>query len=287
MTVPDAGGMPAGGATVDLHAHSTASDGAFPPAEVVRRAHAAGLAAVALTDHDTLAGVPEAVATGVELGLRVVPGAELSVTDGEREWHLLALHVADVAGLDARLAEYRAARLTRARDIVERLVTHGIAISYDDVLDAAGGGAVGRPHVARALVQAGHVRDHREAFDRWLAAGRPAFVEKRLIAMADACRFIHAAGGLAVLAHPGGDGRRALIAPLVEAGLDGLEVRHPSHLPEDERRLTSLAAEFGLVRSGGSDWHGALEGSRVLDALRVPHEWLAEQDARVAARTNG
>ena len=283
-TVPDAGAPDSRAATVDLHAHSTASDGSLPPAGVVRAAHAAGVAALALTDHDTLGGVPEAIAAGEALGIRIVPGAELSATDGEREWHVLALHIADVPGLDAKLAVYREARVRRAREIVDRLVELGMPVLYDDVLAAAGEGAIGRPHIARVMVERGFVRDFREAFDRWLGASRPAFVEKLLVGIGDACAYIHDAGGLAVLAHPGGAGRREAIVPLVSAGLDGLEVRHPGHTPEDERRLMILAAELGLVRSGGSDWHGAREGNRVLNALRVPQQWLDEQDALLAAR---
>lgn len=284
MTASGAGVPGTGDATVDLHAHSTASDGAVAPAAVVEAAHAAGVAALALTDHDTLAGVPEAIAAGNALGMRIVAGAELSATDGEREWHVLALHVSDVQMLDDRLAVYREARLTRSRQIVEQLIALGVPVSHEEVLEAAAGGAVGRPHIARVLVKNGHARDHREAFDRWLGAGRPAFVDKLLVGVGDACRFIHESGGLAVLAHPGPAGRREALVPLVAAGLDGLEVRHPGHSAEDERRLTNLAAEMGLVRSGGSDWHGAMEGPRVLNALRVPHAWLDEQDARVAAR---
>jgi len=269
---------------VDLHSHSTASDGVLAPAEVVRFAHSKGLSAMALTDHDTLAGVPDAVAAGAALGVRVVPGAELSTTHGGREWHLLALHVADVQGLDGRLAIYREARLNRAIRIVERLSELGLPVELQEILDEAGGGSIGRPHVATVLVKHGYVSDFREAFDKWLGAGRPAFVDKELIALGEACELIHQAGGLAILAHPGQLGRRAVLEGMIPAGLDGLEVRHPGHSPEDERRLTRLADEFGVVKSGGSDWHGSVEGPRVLDSMRVPVEWLEEQDALVASR---
>ncbi len=284
MSLPGAGLPDSRAATVDLHAHSTASDGVYAPRDVVRAAHEAGLAAVALTDHDTLGGVPEALATGAELSIRVVPGAELSTRFGDREWHLLALHVADVQGLDDRLAVYREARLARAERIVGRLVELGLPVTLQEILAESGGGSIGRPHVAAVLVRRGYVADFREAFDRWLGAGRPAFVDKELIGLSEACDMIHEAGGLAVLAHPGAYGRRATLEPMVRAGLDGLEVRHPGHAPDDERRLTNIAADFGLVRSGGSDWHGSPDGHRILDSMRVPHEWLEEQDERVAAR---
>ncbi len=267
---------------VDLHSHSTASDGAASPREMVEAAVASGLAAVALTDHDTLGGVAEAQAAGEELGIRVIAGAELSTTDGQREWHMLALHVRDREALDSRLAHFRDAREDRARVIVEKLAAIGVAISYEDVLAESGGGAIGRPHIARVLIANGHVRDFREAFDRYLGYGRPAFAEKELIPIADAITMVHEAGGIAVLAHPGTDGRPERIAALAAAGLDGLEVRHPGHAMDVEPRLTRLAAQHGMVRSGGSDWHGGGEGTRLLNGMRVPIGWLQEQDERVA-----
>ncbi len=154
----------------------------------------------------------------------------------------------------------------------------------DAVLAEAAGGAIGRPHVARAMVAGGWVKDLREAFDRWLAAGKPAYVDKERLGVADGIRMVHEAGGIAVYAHPGTDGRRETIEPLVAQGLDGIEVRHPSHSREDELRLASLAAFFGLVVSGGSDWHGAMQGGRVLGAMQVPASWLDLQDRRVRER---
>src|SRR5690606_19607977 len=156
-----------------------------------------------------------------------------------------------------RLSVYREARLDRAARIAARLTELGLPLTYQEVLDEADGAAVGRPHVARAMIRRGYVKDHREAFDRWLGTGKPGFVDKLLIGVADACSAIHEAGALAVLAHPGSEGRRTRIEALVAAGLDGLEVRHPGHTAEDERRLTGLARELGLVISGGSDWHGS------------------------------
>lgn len=272
---------------VDLHAHSTASDGACSPAAGVRVAHAAGLSAYALTDHDTLAGIPEAQAAADACGLRLVPGVELSVHQGPQEIHLLGLHIRDVSALQARLEGIRELRVARAVSIVERLVALGVPIGMEAVLAASDGGAVGRPHVARALIAAGHVKDNREAFDRYLGAGKPAYVDKERLEVAEGVALIHAAGGIAVMAHPAGEGRREKIEPLVAAGLDGLEVRHPSHSGEDTKRIAALADFFDLVPSGGSDWHGAMQGSRVLGALHVPLAWLEAQDARVALRRAG
>lgn len=272
---------------VDLHAHSTASDGAKSPADAIAAAHAAGLAAFALTDHDTLGGVPEAQAAADAVGLRLVPGVELSVHQGEVEVHILGLHIRDVSAMQSQLEIYRDRRVTRAEAIVERLGTLGVPLEMSAVLTAADGGAVGRPHVARALIAGGYVKDNREAFDRYLAAGRPAYVDKERLEVAEGIALIHAAGGIAVMAHPAGDGRRERIEPLVALGLDGLEVRHPSHSSEDAKRIKALADFFDLVPSGGSDWHGAMQGGRVLGALNVPFEWLEAQDARVARRRAG
>lgn len=278
---PDAG---APASFVDLHAHSTASDGSQAPAAAVQAAHAAGLSAFALTDHDTLAGIAEAQVAADALGLRLIPGVELSVHQADVEVHLLGLHIRDVDALQQRLEAFRGFRRVRAEAMVAKLNAAAIPVSFDAVLAEAAGGAIGRPHVARALVTGGWVKDMREAFDRWLAAGKPAYVDKERLDIADGIAMIHQAGGIAVYAHPGSDGRRESIEPLVAAGLDGIEVRHPSHSREDELRLASLAAFFGLVVSGGSDWHGAMQGGRVLGSMQVPASWLELQERRVRER---
>ncbi len=270
--------------SVDLHSHSTASDGALPPGGVVETAARAGLAACALTDHDTLAGVAEARAVGDRLGIRIVAGVELSLMDGEREVHLLGLHIAQVDALERDLATVRSSRRARAERIVERLNALGVPITVGAVFAESGEGAVGRPHVARALIAGGWARDLRDAFDRYLGAGRPANVEKRRIDVAEGIAMVHDCGGLAVLAHPGRDGTRDRIEALVSRGLDGIEVLHPGHGDDDVARLMALTDSLGLVPSGGSDWHGAVTGPRVLGGMHVPLEWLRRQDARLAER---
>jgi predicted metal-dependent phosphoesterase TrpH len=260
---------------VDLHSHSTASDGALAPAEVVETAARAGLAALALTDHDTLAGVAAAQEAGERLGVRIVAGVELSLMDGDKEVHMLGLHIARVDALQAELEAVRDSRKSRAEQIVSKLNTLGVPVTVDAVLAQAAGGA---------LIAGGWVRDQREAFDKYLGAGRPANVEKQRITIADGIRLIHACGGLAVIAHPGGDGRRERVEPLVALGLDGLEVKHPGHSGEDTLRIAALADFFGLVKSGGSDWHGATSGQRVLGGMQVPEEWLDRQDERLEKR---
>jgi predicted metal-dependent phosphoesterase TrpH len=263
--------------------HSTASDGSRSPADVVRAAHGAGLLAIALTDHDSVAGLAEARAVGAELGVRVVNGVELSAVEGDSETHVLGLHLADTAILDQGLGALREMRMRRALTIVEKLHAHGVQITFDDVLAHSGAGAVGRPHVARALVGHGWATDLRDAFDRYLGAGRPAYVAKEQLMMADAIRMIHSAGGLAVLAHPGGGGTRERIIALAAQGLDGIEVKHPGHSPSDTTRLRGLCEQLALVPSGGSDWHGAADGPRVIGMMQVPAEWLARQEARLIA----
>jgi 3',5'-nucleoside bisphosphate phosphatase len=282
--VNGAAGAPAeagGPRFVDLHAHSTASDGAASPAALVAAARQVGLAAIALTDHDTVAGVREATAAGT--GVRVVPGVELSAVDASGETHLLGLHLADLDALDARLAELRDMRRTRAERIVQRLNALGVRVTMDDVLQQAAGGAIGRPHVARALIANGWAGDVRTAFDRYLAAGRPAFVPKDRLSLADAIAMVHRAGGIAVLAHPGASATAERLQALVALGLDGVEVRHPSHDEAEIARLLALTERLGLLPSGGSDWHGQPDGSRALGVMRVPTEWLKRQEARVAA----
>ncbi len=272
---------------IDLHVHSTASDGSRPPAEVAAEAKRAGLAAFALTDHDTVDGIEEARLAGQLLGVRVIAGVELSAVEGDRETHVLGLHLSDTGVIASRLADLRVMRRSRAEEIVKRLNEIGVRITLESVLEQSNGAAIGRPHVARALVGEGWATDLRDAFDRYLGAGRPAFVAKDKLAMADAIAVIHRAGGLAVMAHPSHTGTRDRVEPLVAQGLDGLEVRHPSHTSEDVLRLNALVQYFRLVPSGGSDWHGAADSSRALGVMRVPAEWLALHEQRLAARPAG
>jgi 3',5'-nucleoside bisphosphate phosphatase len=272
------------GPFVDLHSHSTASDGSRAPADVVREAKRVGLTALALTDHDTLDGIPEATATGDDLGVRVVPGVELSAVEGDSETHILGLHLTDTQEMEQALIGLRDMRRSRAERIVIRLNELGVRVEFSSVLEQAAGGAIGRPHVARAMIAEGWAVDFRDAFDRYLGNGRPAYVSKDRLAVADAIGLIHRAGGLAVLAHPGQAGTKDRVEAFVRQGIDGLEVRHPGHTSEDTMRLGALVAHFSLVASGGSDWHGAADGPRILGTMHVPAEWLQIQDSRIRAR---
>lgn len=280
MTSPLSGG--AVQALVDLHMHSTASDGSRAPGDVVREAHRVGLAAIALTDHDTLDGLAEAEQVGAELGVRIVRGIELSAVENDVETHILGLHLSDTREMEAQLIALREMRRSRAERIVRRLNELGVRIELSSVLDQAAGGAIGRPHVARAMIAEGWAVDFRDAFERYLGNGKAAYVAKDRLPVADAVSLIHRAGGIAVLAHPSHGGTRERVEAFVREGMDGVEVRHPSHSSEDVARLMALVEHFGLVPSGGSDWHGASDGPRTLGCMRVPMEWLERQDARVS-----
>ena len=275
-----------GPAFVDLHTHSTASDGTLPPERVIEAAQRCGLAALALTDHDTIDGVRAAREAGERAGIRVIAGVELSAFYEDQEVHLLALHLSHLEALEKRLVELRALRYGRAHKIVDKLNTLGIPLTLDEVLQQSNGGSVGRPHVARAMIARGVVHDFRDAFTQYLGANGSAFIPKDRLLIEDAIAIAHEAGALAIWAHPGDGGRRDRLEPLVAAGLDGIEIRHPGHSAEDMKRLQALADFFGLVPSGGSDWHGASDGSRRLGMMNVPIQWLERQDERVASLTS-
>ena len=266
---------------IDLHLHSTASDGTNAPEVVVRAAHDAGLQALALTDHDTIVGIPPAREAAERLGIELVPGVELSAYEATDEIHVLGLHLSELDAMRESLAVFVHARRERAEGIVRLLNKLGVRITFDDVLAVARDAAIGRPHVARALVETGWAMDLRDAFDRYLGAGRPAYLDKRRITIPEAIELIHRCGGIAVLAHPGSDATHERIERLAAMGLDGIEVIHPSLSGDDRARLLSLTKHLNLVPSGGSDSHGSADGVRVVGAMKVPAEWLVLQAQRV------
>jgi predicted metal-dependent phosphoesterase TrpH len=255
---------------IDLHSHSTASDGTDPPAEVVRRAGQAGLDVLALTDHDTLAGHAEA-RRALPPGLALVTGMELSCRLDGHSVHLLAYGLAGAAGseLAAECAAIVAARRDRGRRMVDRLRELGVDITWPQVEALAEGGVVGRPHVARAMVAAGAISRPEQAFTpEWIGAGGRAYVSRYALDPVRALRLIAEAGGAAVLAHPGAVSRGwkmpgEAICGLAAAGLAGLEVWHPDHDAAQRSRLGNLAAGLDLVPTGGSDDHGSLTGHRL------------------------
>jgi 3',5'-nucleoside bisphosphate phosphatase len=253
----------------DLHSHSTASDGTTPPADVMRRASAAGLDVIALTDHDTVAGLEEA---GLALppGLALLPGMELSCRLEGHSVHLLGyLFDPGHQELASECARIRESRLHRAQAMVERLAELGVPVTWDQVSALAGDGVVGRPHIARAMVEAGVIDAPDQAFGPdWIGPGGRAHVTRYALDPARAIALIRAAGGVTVLAHPRAGTRGwmipdEVIAALAAAGLHGIEVWHPDQDQSARQELQALAATLGLVASGGSDDHGELTGYRI------------------------
>lgn len=247
---------------IDLHLHTTHSDGSFSTGEVMAFAKQAGLTALAITDHDIVDGIPEATAIGKELGIEVVPGVEISSRLGESELHILGyfLNWTD-ALLAQRLSTLRDSRHLRNPKIVQRLNELGIPITYEEVRALAGTESVGRPHIARLLMEKQVVTSAKEAFDRYLANGRPAFVDRELPEPAEAVRWIREAGGVPVLAHPtwvrtSAEGLRILVRELKAAGLGGLEVHYSTHTPSQTTEYLDLARQCDLLVTGGSDFHG-------------------------------
>jgi 3',5'-nucleoside bisphosphate phosphatase len=263
----------------DMHCHSTASDGTCPPEEVMRRASAAGLDAIALTDHDTVAGHHEA-ALALPPGLTLVPGMELSCRLQGHSVHLLG-YLFDPADteLAAECARIRESRVHRARAMVERLTELGVPVTWERVSALAGDGVVGRPHIARAMVSAGVISSPDEAFGPdWLGAGGRAHVTRYALDPARAIALIRSAGGVTVLAHPRAGSRAWMmpddvLADLAAAGLHGIEVWHPDQDQAQRAHLAALAADLGLAASGGSDDHGALTGYRIGCETIAPEEY--------------
>ncbi|MGD8699905.1 MAG: PHP domain-containing protein [Gemmatimonadales bacterium] len=261
---------------VDLHVHSDRSDGRASPTEVVAASKEKGLEVIALTDHDTIAGLEEAAAAALRLDIALVPGIEFSCYDETGSTHLLGYYI-DPSHADflEYLREAREKRVSRAAAMVEKLNGLGIGLTLEAVeAQASPEGLIARPHVARALLDGGWVKSYPEAFNRFLAAGQPAYVPTWRLTPAEGIRWIHSAGGLAVLAHGGKTHSDAAIDQLVNDGLDGLEILHPEHGAVEIGRLRRVTAEFGLLETGGSDWHGPHDGRRgQLASQPVPYEW--------------
>lgn len=249
---------------IDLHTHSTASDGSLTPTELIRYAARKRLAALALTDHDGVDGLNEAVAEGKRLGIEVIPGVELSADHPDGTMHILGFFIDPRhEGFCARLRRLQAARGERNPKIIQKLQNLGLKITYDEVVAASGGGQVGRPHFAKVLVQKGYVSSMQGAFERYLKKGAPGYVEKFRFSPQEVITAIHEAGGVAVLAHPFTlfkDPSAKLdpyLGVLAGIGLDGLEVMYSSYSEEQNRTYRELAEKYHLLPSGGSDFHGS------------------------------
>jgi predicted metal-dependent phosphoesterase TrpH len=264
-------GAPAGsgGRRADLHTHTTYSDGLLTPVQLIARAREQGLAAIAITDHDSVEGLPLAMpAAGGALEL--IPGVEISTSADGMDLHILGLYVdPDHPELRERLARFHDERLRRVESILARLADLGVGVSLDTVLALAGPGVVGRPHVAEAMVRSGHVADLDEAFRRYLGSQGIAFVSRPSFRPAEAISLIHAAGGVSVLAHPGASLSDLVVERLADLGLRALEVWHPQHGVSTVRRYRALARQLNLLETGGSDFHGPDRGTE-LGGVSVP-----------------
>jgi hypothetical protein len=250
----------------------------------VRFAGSIGLSAIALTDHDSTAGLAEAIATGHEVGVRVIGGCEFSVAAEWGEMHVLGLFLpAGNTAIESFLTAARTDRERRALAMVTALNGLGIKITYADVQREAAGGAVGRPHVARALLSLGHVKTIQQAFDKYIGKNRPAYVDKGLPTFSEVARIVHATGGIVSAAHLRYRATLEVLAQLQAEGLDAVETRHPSHDGDITANITEMATKLGLARTGGSDWHGEHTpeaAHALLGSQSVPEEWLPVLEAR-------
>jgi hypothetical protein len=261
----------------DLHVHSTASDGTVRPRDLVALALERGLSVLAIADHDSVEGLAEAQQAAEDTPLTLVPAVELSaVTPHGDDVHVLGYFIrGDDRHLREHLTDLRSARLNRAEAMVEALSDAGYSVTIDDVLTLSEGGAVGRSHVARALVAAGHAQSVADAFRRLIGRGRPFYVSKDVRSPQEAISCVHDAGGLAVVAHPGVSRLDHIISDLAACGLDGLEAYHADHSPQERARYAAMAADLGLLVTGGSDFHGPAAPNPPIGSVDIPAETVA------------
>lgn len=270
---------------VDLHLHTTASDGTLTPSDLVRSALEAGLRTIAITDHDTTDGVGEAIRAGLG-SLKVIAGVELSTEIDQVDFHVLGYFVAvDDPGLVTKLSELRSGRTDRSIGMVERLTSLGMPVDWERVKELAGG-TVGRPHIARAMVQLGYVKTSGEAFDKYIGKGMPAYEERPGLTPTEAVKLIHQAGGVAVMAHPlspAPPDLDSLLYQLATVGIDGLETYYGDYTPDQVAYLLKVAQKHRLIVTGGSDFHGPeVLPQYVLGATQVPSSVLGPlSDARL------
>jgi len=270
-------------AMADLHIHTTYSDGALSPYELLKRINDVGLCTISIVDHDSVEAIGEAIALGEELGIEVIPGVELSSNIGERDIHILGYFIDHK---DPQLLEYlslfRGERLKRAERIVAKLNYIHVPLKLEAVLDKAGAGSVGRPHIAQALVKEGFTESYEEAFVKYIGVGCPAYEKKIHFAPEDAIALIASVGGLSFLAHPGKYTSDADLHRLIKHGLDGIEVIHPSHSPDRAKHYHLIAGEYFLLESGGSDFHGGMkEDEHLIGAYSIPLELVENMKRRL------
>lgn len=270
---------------IDLHAHTTASDGLLPPERLVAVARDAGVGVLGVTDHDTTDGLDAAIAAGGRRGVEVIPAVEINTDVDALEVHILGYFIDHrLPWLQEFLGRLRDGRVNRAARMVEKLNALGIPVRFERVR-AIADGAVGRPHVARALIEAGVVKSTEEAFAKYIGRGGPAYVERMKVTPEEAVTVIQRAGGIPVLAHPGWGMLDGLVPSLVEAGLEGLEVYYPDHTPAMVTHFLEVAARHGLLVTGGTDFHGGDLATGVgLGSQYVPLEVVERLRARAAEK---
>jgi hypothetical protein len=259
---------------IDLHLHSNASDGRYSPSELVRLSVEAGLTIISLTDHDSTEGIPAALEAARAVGsIKIIPGVEIGTDVPHGEVHLLGYFVDyEDRELNRTLARLRDSRLSRATRMIAKLYNLGVDIEWKRVLELAGEGSVGRPHIAQAMLEKGYIGSIKEAFDKYIGRQGPAYVERERITPEEAVELVIKAQGLPVLAHPSTvPGLDDMLVRLKKAGLVGLEVYYPNTLPQDIAKFEKLARDFGLIMTGGSDFHGINAGFEVpLGQTQVP-----------------
>ena len=269
----------------DLHLHTNFSDGTYTPEELAERAGELGLAAIALSDHDTVEGCARMSAACAHAGLEFIPATELTAEVDGNELHLLAYFVdTQNPRLLAQMSRFQRVRQSRIQEMVARLNQLDIPLQADAVLAIANCRSPGRPHVARALVMGGFCSSLDEAFERFLKKNRPAWVPKFKISTTEAIELIHQAGGLAVIAHPGLNRVDEVIPGLVRAGLDGLECFHSKHTPNTSEHYVGLAKQLGLLITGGSDCHGLNKGKPLIGTVKLPYEYVEQLKGAIARR---
>lgn len=269
--------------SVDLHLHTTASDGSLSPGQVVELAANLGLNAIAISDHDTVEGINEALAFAEKLSTRVIPAVELSSRYNSRDMHILGFFIDYKSRiLDEALRFLRKARVERAEKIVVCLQGEGLDITFDEVLEMAGGASVGRPHIARVLLKNNQISRISEAFIKYLKRGAPCYIDKFVYSPSQAISLIHEVGGVAVFAHPGLAGLDEHIPEFAAMGLDGIEAYHIEHAPDTVQHYLKIAKDHNLVVSGGSDCHGPLSthGLR-LGTAYVPDKVAGQLEERI------